>query len=110
MGLVAAGVVLEACASDSGSTAAADSGAAGQCKGHGAKDGGINDPLHHLVVPAADIVAGVTKTYSIQGMQTHDHMITLQAADFAKLALDQKLTITSTNVNAHDHTFDVVCA
>ena len=110
VGLVAATAVLEACSSTSAAGTGGDSGAAGACKADGAKDGGINDPLHHLAVPAADIVAGTTKTYSIMGTQTHDHMVTLAAADFAKLAQDQKVTVSSTTALGHTHTFDVVCA
>jgi hypothetical protein len=76
---------------------------------NGAKDGGINDPLHHLVVPAADIVAGVAKTYSIQGTQTHDHKVALEVVDF-KLTTDTLVRVSSTVTGGHSHTFDVVCA
>jgi hypothetical protein len=130
MGVVAAGAVLEACGSDAADSAAvADSTAAapttsaaastsatpstlatGSCKSNGAKDGGIDDPKHHLVVPAADIVAGVLKTYSIQGTENHDHKVSLEAADFAKLATDAEVLVTSTTDSGHSHTFLVVCA
>jgi hypothetical protein len=96
--------VLAACGSD-GATAAVS-----MCKTDGAKDGGINDPTHHLVVPGADISAGVSKTYSIKGTQTHDHEVTLEAADFANLGADTTVTVTSTATLGHSHTFDVVCA
>ena len=120
VGLVAAGTVLDACGSDNPDGAAARSGSAvsepsssaavSSCKTYGAKDGGIDDPKHHLIVPAADITAGVPKTYSIQGTETHDHKVTLEAADFAKLATDANVFVTSTKVLQHMHTFEVVCA
>jgi hypothetical protein len=120
VGLVAAGAVLEACGSDNPDGAATSSGSAvsepsssaalSSCKTYGAKDGGIDDPKHHLIVPAADIAAGVSKTYSIQGTETHDHNVTLEAADFAKLATDTRVFVTSTKILQHMHTFEVVCA
>jgi hypothetical protein len=130
IGLVAAGAVLEACGSDAADSAAvADSTSAApsttaaasttatastlateSCTSNGAMDGGIDDPKHHLVVPAADIVARVSKTYSIQGTETHDHKVSLEAADFAKLAMDTEVLVTSTSNSGHSHTFLVVCA
>lgn len=104
VGLVAVGAVLDACGSDG--TAAAVS----ICAKDGAKDSGINDPTHHLVVPGADIVAGVSKTYSIKGTQTHDHTVKLEAADFANLGTDTTVRVSSTTTLGHSHTFDVVCA
>jgi hypothetical protein len=106
-GVAAAGALLVACRSDN---AAASAAASGPCGKNGAKDSGLNDPLHHLVVPAADVVAGVSHTYSIKGTSTHDHKITLEAADFVNLVAGTKVTVTSTNVLGHVHTFDVVCA
>ena len=138
--LIGAGMAAGACSSSSSGSGGPDSGATGDggsdsgsdtgaqdsaamdtgtteggastCPTNGAKDNGINDPKHHLVVPAADVVAAVAKTYSIQGTQTHDHMVTLQPADFATLAVNgsMKVTVTSTTTAMHSHTFDVVCA
>lgn len=109
IGLAAAEAVLEACSRDR-TAAAPGTAVVGMCRTNGAKDGGINDPAHHLVVPAADIAAGVSKTYSIRGTQTHDHKVTLEAADFAKLGTDTPVTVTSTATLGHVHMFDVVCA
>jgi hypothetical protein len=105
VGVVALGAALEACSSDSADSVAALS----VCARDGAKDGGIDDPLHHLVVPAADIKAAVSKTYSIKGQQTHHHTIMLEAADLANLATDTKVTVRSTSALGHSHTFQVVC-
>lgn len=40
---------------------------------------------HAMTVTAADIAAGVDKTYDIKGTATHSHLVTLTAADFATL-------------------------
>jgi hypothetical protein len=127
-GLVALGAVLEACGSDEADSAATTTAGtvtgtptttapvpttgtqADSCKTGGAKDEGLDDPKHHLVVPAADVVAGTAKTYSIQGTETHDHKVTIDANDFAKLAMDTRVVVTSTRDSGHSHTFLVVCA
>jgi hypothetical protein len=107
VGLATGGALLVACRSDN---AAASPAAASPCGKNGAKDSGLNDPTHHLVVPAPDVVAGVSHTYSIKGTSTHDHKITLEAADFVSLVAGTKVTVTSTTGLGHVHTFDVVCA
>lgn len=40
---------------------------------------------HMMIVTAADIAAGVMKTYDIKGTATHSHSVTLTPADFATL-------------------------
>lgn len=40
---------------------------------------------HALTVPAADIMAGVTKSYDIEGLATHSHIVEITAEDFATL-------------------------
>ncbi len=65
---------------------------------------------HSLTVSKADIQAGVDKTYDIMGTATHSHLLTLTAADFAKLAANQSAIEVSTNVEAHTHTVTVSCA
>jgi hypothetical protein len=104
---------LAACSSSSTAAPAVtpDSGGGGNCKTNGAQDGGIDDPKHHLVVPAADVLAGVDKSYSIQGTQTHDHMVTVTAAMFMQLAANMEVPmIVSTVTLNHSHTFAVICA
>lgn len=98
-------------ATDSGHDAGHDAGvdAAATCAS-GAKDNGIDDPTHHLVVPAADVVAATPKTYAIQGTSSHSHNVTLSAADFAKLAVGMMTTVTSTTTFSHNHIVTVICA
>lgn len=65
---------------------------------------------HTLMVPAADIVAGATKTYSIRGNSMHDHMVTIMASDFTKLKAGMMYMMTSTTGGGHTHVVHVICA
>jgi hypothetical protein len=65
---------------------------------------------HALAVPAADVLAGVEKTYDIKGTSAHPHAITVTAAMFAMLKLGTAITVTSTNVGNHTHDVTVTCA
>jgi hypothetical protein len=83
--------------------------------GGGGNDCGATIELNHghtLPVAKADATAGVEKTYHIQGDATHDHTVTITAAQFADLAAGTGVTVTS-SVDAgatHDHTITVNCA
>src|SRR5262245_58227201 len=77
-----------------GAAAGAVAGCGGD-DGGGSPDGGGDDNCatqisanhgHAVTVSPDDVAAGVDKTYSIQGSSTHDHMITLTAAQFGMLA------------------------
>jgi hypothetical protein len=105
----AATVVLGLLDLDCGSSATGTDGGASTCNG-GIKSDPINDPKHTFTAPAADVTAGVMKTYSIQGTSTHDHTITLTAGHFAQLKMGTPVTVTSTNILNHDHVVTVVCA
>lgn len=64
---------------------------------------------HVLVVSKADVAAGTQKMYSIQGGALHDHIVTLTAADFAKLAANTSTTSVS-STTGHSHMITVTCA
>jgi hypothetical protein len=64
---------------------------------------------HVLVVPPADVTAGVDRTYDIQGSSRHAHSVTISAANFATLAGGGTVMVTSTNGAAHTHAVTVVC-
>jgi hypothetical protein len=68
------------------------------------------DPRHQLVVPREDVLAGVEKTYHIQGSADHDHEVTLTADDFASLASGNEIQDKSTVTLLHRHTVHVKCA
>jgi hypothetical protein len=63
-----------------------------------------------ITVTKADIMAGVDKSYHIMGGATHDHVVTITAAQFAMLALNTDISDTSTTTNAHDHVITISCA
>lgn len=65
---------------------------------------------HVLMVPGADVAAGATKTYSIKGTATHNHMVTITAAMFQVLKSPMMIMMTSTTTNGHNHVVLVMCA
>lgn len=64
---------------------------------------------HAVVVPAADVIAGVQKQYSIQGTSAHRHFITVTAAMFGKLRVGMPVEVLSGGVS-HRHTVTITCA
>ena len=67
---------------------------------------------HAMTVTAADVTAGVDKTYTITGSSAHAHSVTITAAQFAMLAASGSASVTavSTSGDAHTHTVNVTCA
>ena len=67
---------------------------------------------HVLMVTSSDVAAGADKTYDITGTATHSHMVTVKAADFAKLQSNANgsVTVTSTVGGAHMHSVTILCA
>lgn len=65
---------------------------------------------HVLAVPKEDVAAGVDKTYDITGAAAHAHSVTVTAADFAMLAGNTSVMVTSSSGAAHTHLCTVVCA
>jgi len=64
---------------------------------------------HELVVTMADVTAAADKTYSIRAAASHDHMVTITAAQFGMLAGGATLSLTSTS-SGHTHGVTVTCA
>ncbi len=64
--------------------------------------------MHTVVVPKEDVAAAVDKTYSIMGAASHDHMITVTAAQFTMLKAGGSITVTSTATD-HSHDVTVTC-
>ena len=65
---------------------------------------------HVAMVPAADVMAGVEKSYNIKGGSAHPHMITITAAQFAMIKAGTPVTVTSSNDAGHTHNVTVMCA
>ena len=65
---------------------------------------------HSITVTAADITAGVDKTYDIKGTSAHPHAVTVSAAMFTMLKAGMAIMVTSTVGGAHTHAVTVTCA
>lgn len=64
---------------------------------------------HELTVSSADVAAGADKTYEIQGMASHCHMVTLTADQFATLKSGGSVMDTSTVTLSHSHVCTISC-
>jgi hypothetical protein len=60
--------------------------------------------MHTLVVPMADVTAGVAKLYDTTGLSGHPHWIQLTAEDFTTLAGGGTVNKYSCN-GQHEHEF-----
>ena len=58
---------------------------------------------HTLVVPPADVIAAVAKTYDISGTSGHAHEVTLTADDFKRLQAGQVIRMPSTRYDGRGH-------
>lgn len=65
---------------------------------------------HTMAVPAADIAAGVAKTYQIQGTSGHPHTVVVTAAMFAMLQQNMQVMGSSSVDASHAHQFTIKCA
>lgn len=65
---------------------------------------------HTMVVPRADVEAGVGKSYDITGSSTHAHSVMLTASHFATLAGGETVMVDSTSGGGHTHSVTVTCA
>jgi hypothetical protein len=81
----------------------------------GASGAEISDNHGHvLTIPSADLTSSSDRSYSILGSATHDHTVTLTAAQLATLNAGQVVTVTSTTTDAapfgaHAHNLTVSC-
>ena len=64
---------------------------------------------HELVVPLADVMAGLQVVYNIQGTSMHPHSVTLTAEHFMMLAQGMSVMVDSTMDAMHTHPITVVC-
>ena len=96
---------------DDGSTApAVDATQGGGCANNGATGTVGTNHGHALTVSASDVTAGVEKTLSITGASSHDHDVTLTAANMTTLQGGGMVTVDSTSGGGHTHSVTVVCA
>jgi hypothetical protein len=64
---------------------------------------------HVFVVSAADVAAGVDKTYDLTGSAGHAHAVTLGADHWTKLRAGESVRLTSTR-EGHAHRLLIKCA
>ena len=65
---------------------------------------------HALVIPLADALAGVAKSYNIQGASGHPHTVAITVAQFKQLGAGAVLNLVSTLNAGHTHGVKVSCA
>ena len=111
--LIVGGVVGAACGGSNPGSSGPVNG--GNCLANGTQVAIQTNHGHVLVVPVADINAGVDKGYDIRGTADHTHTVTLTAADFASLkqntGVEEASTISaSAFYGTHGHQIDVSCA
>ncbi len=103
--------VLSCSTSDDSEPAAAPPQSTGaNCGTNGTSSAIGTNHGHNLVVSAADVSAGVDKTYNIQGSSAHMHSVTVSAAQFASLQNNQQITATSSSDSGHTHSITISCA
>jgi len=64
---------------------------------------------HSLIVSAADVQSGVQKNYSFTG-GTHNHNVTVSAANFTSLSNGNSVLVSSTTGDGHTHSVTISCA
>lgn len=107
------GKLAAACGGNSGDTDEGDGGGDNEpqpdCLNAGTQVAIAGNHGHVLVVSKADVAAGTTKAYDIQGSSAHSHTVTLTVTHFASLAANQQVVVTSTG-GPHPHNVTVSCA
>jgi hypothetical protein len=63
-----------------------------------------------MAVTKEDVIAGVNKTYNIQGTSGHPHTVTVTAAMFTMLQQNMQVTVKSSFDASHDHDVTIRCA
>jgi hypothetical protein len=64
---------------------------------------------HSLAVSAADVTAGVEKSYNIMGSSGHPHTVLVTAAMFSDLQDAKPVTVDSSEDAEHAHTVTITC-
>lgn len=111
LGTTMAAAALAACGDDGGGTAA-DAAGGRNCTTNGTSVTIGGNHGHVMTVSAADVTAGVDKTYDIMGTSAHTHSVTVTAANFTSLQTNPagSVMVTSTLGSGHTHTITVLCA
>ena len=68
----------------------------------------VENHSHELTVTAEEVAAAVEVTYDIEGGGTHNHTVTVSAADFTALAAGETVMIES-SMGTHLHAITLSC-
>jgi hypothetical protein len=109
LGTALIGTAAAACGGDD--TGDPADAASKSCTDNGTSVAIADNHSHVLVVSAADVSAGVDKTYDIMGSADHTHMVTVTAANFTSLknSPNNTVQVTTTSTFAHTHTITLAC-
>jgi hypothetical protein len=100
MGVCVAGVLTAACGGDDDD----DGNGSASCKAAIGTNHG-----HSMSLSAADVMAGVDKTYDIQGSSAHSHTVDISAEEFAGMTAGTVLSVTSSTDAGHAHEVTITC-
>jgi hypothetical protein len=62
-----------------------------------------NNHGHVAVITGAELMSGGGLQLNIQGAATHNHVVSLSAADVVTIRGGGRVSVTSTSTNSHDH-------
>ena len=110
MGVCVAGVLTAACGDDGEENPAGGGGTGGGASGGACGATIATNHGHKLTVTKAEAMAGVAKTYDIQGTSMHNHTVELTAEDFADLLDGTVLSVMSSTDASHAHEVTIECA
>ena len=65
---------------------------------------------HTLSIARADLDSTVSLTYDITGTADHPHRVTFTPAQLQSLKAGQRVAVTSTTVEVHEHVVTASCA
>ena len=65
---------------------------------------------HTLSIARADLDSTVNRTYDITGTADHPHSVTFTPAQLQSLKAGQRVAVTSTTVEVHEHVVTASCA
>ena len=102
--------VVTSCSSDATPTPNPPSPGDKDCLANGTSSSIGSNHGHKLDVTKDDVSNSVEKTYSIQDGASHDHSVTITAADFNSLKSNNSIQVVSTSDSGHTHNITVSCA
>jgi hypothetical protein len=100
VGVCVAGALTAACGGDDDD----DDNAGASCKSAIGTNHG-----HTMPLSSADVMAGVDKTYGIQGSSAHSHTVEITAAAFANMTPGSVYVLESSTDAGHSHEVTITC-